>query len=133
MIGDASWIDSRLARTLPHVVDTVLLLSALGLVWMLRMSPFAAPWLTAKIVGLVVYVLLGTVALRRGRTKRVRIAAWVTAMATFVYIVSVAITKNPAGFFADHPWRGEVVPLRGSLGETEHRVRSLGHARMAAA
>ena len=43
MIGDASWINSRLARTLPHVVDTVLLLSALGLVWMLRMSPFAAP------------------------------------------------------------------------------------------
>ena len=100
MIGDASWINSRLARTLPHVVDTVLLLSALGLVWMLRMSPFAAPWLAAKIVGLVVYVLLGSIALRRGRTKPVRIAAWVTAMATFVYIVSVAITKNPAGFFA---------------------------------
>ena len=100
MLGDAAWINGRPARTLPHVVDTVLLLSALGLVWMLSLSPFASPWLAAKIIGLVVYILLGSIALKRGRSKRVRIAAWIAAMATFSYIVSVALTKDPRGFFA---------------------------------
>jgi uncharacterized membrane protein SirB2 len=98
MIRASSWIESRWARTWPHVVDTVLLASALGLIWMLRVSPFALPWITAKIVGLVIYIVLGSIALRYGRSKRVRIAAWFAAMTTFAYIVSVAVTKDPSGF-----------------------------------
>src|SRR5262245_8946911 len=100
MILAAPWTNSRWARVLPHVVDTVLLASAVGLVWMLRVSPFAVPWIAAKIVGLVVYIVLGMVALHYGRSKRVRIAAWLAAMMTFGYIVSVAITKDAGGFFA---------------------------------
>jgi uncharacterized membrane protein SirB2 len=99
MMGGAAWIQGRLAKTAPHVVDTVLLASALVLVWMLH-APLTAPWLLAKIAGLVVYIVLGAIALRRGRTRRVRIAAWLAAMATFGYIVSVAITKNPLGILA---------------------------------
>lgn len=97
MLGDAAWIRARAARTLPHVVDTVLLASALGLVWMLRVSPFVVPWLAAKLVGLIVYIVLGSIALKRGQTKRVRALAWVAALLTFGYIVSVAITKDPRG------------------------------------
>ena len=62
----AGWVRSRAAKSLPHVVDTVLLLSALTLAWMLRLTPGNAPWLLAKIVGLVVYVGVGVVALRPG-------------------------------------------------------------------
>lgn len=97
MLGDTAWIRARAARTLPHVVDTVLLASALGLVWMLRVSPFVVPWLAAKLVGLIVYIVLGSIALKRGQTKRVRALAWVAALLTFGYIVSVAITKDPRG------------------------------------
>jgi uncharacterized membrane protein SirB2 len=100
MIGDAAWIRSRSARTLPHVVDTILLASALGLVWLLGVNPFGVPWLTAKIVGLIVYIVLGSVALRHGRSKRTRVAAWLAAMVTFGYIVSVAVTKDATGFLA---------------------------------
>lgn len=100
MIGDAAWIRSRPARTLPHVVDTILLASALGLVWLLGVNPFAVPWLTAKIVGLVVYIVLGGIALRYGRSKRARVTAWLAAMVTFGYIVSVAVTKDASGFFS---------------------------------
>src|SRR5947209_7530584 len=95
MLLDATWIRARPARTLPHVIDTVLLVSALMLAWQLRLSPTGAPWLMAKIVGLVIYVVLGTIALRRGRTKPIRAAAWIAGLLVFAYIMSVAILKTP--------------------------------------
>ena len=100
MLRGAGWIRHRLARTLPHLVDTVLLVSALVLAWMLRLTPSNAPWITAKIVGLVAYVAIGLVALRLGRSKTIRASAWIAAMLTFLWIVSVAITKDPRGVFA---------------------------------
>ncbi len=96
----ASWVRSRPARTLPHIVDTVLLLSALAMAWMLRLTPANAPWLAAKIVGLLLYIALGIVALRPGRPWRSRAAAWLAALAVFAWIVSVAYLKTPLGFFA---------------------------------
>lgn len=99
----AAWVRGRGARTLPHVVDTVLLVSALMLAWRLRLTPGNAPWLLAKIVGLVVYVALGVVALRPGRALGVRLSAWIAALATVGWIVSVAITKDPAGMFGSGP------------------------------
>ncbi|URI07919.1 SirB2 family protein [Aquincola tertiaricarbonis] len=99
-LAGAGWVRSRVAKTVPHVVDTVLLLSALSLAWLLRLDPRDAPWLTAKIVGLVVYVALGVVALRPGRPLWVRATAWMAALAIVGWIVSVAITKSPFGFFA---------------------------------
>ena len=96
----AGWVRSRAARTLPRAVDTVLLLSALAMAWMLRLTPGNAPWLLAKIVGLVLYVGLGVVALRPGRSLAVRAAAWTAALATVGWIASVAVTKNPRGFLA---------------------------------
>ena len=99
-LAGAHWVRIRAAKSLPHVVDTVLLVSALTLAWMLRLTPANAPWLLAKTVGLVVYVGVGVVALRPGRSLAVRATAWVTALATVGWIVSVAITKDPRGFFA---------------------------------
>lgn len=91
---------SRAAKTLPHVVDTVLLASGLMLAWMLAPEWDNALWLVAKIVGLLLYIALGMVALRPGRPHAVRGLAWVGALATVAWIVSVAITKNPLGYFA---------------------------------
>ena len=93
-LSGAQWVGSRAAKTLPHLVDSVLLLSALALAWMLRLTPGNAPWLLAKIVGLVVY------ALRPGRPLKVRAAAWVAALATVGWIVSVAVTKSPLGILS---------------------------------
>lgn len=94
----APWVRSRLARTLPHIVDSVLLISALLLAWALRLDPTTTPWLLAKIVGLLLYIGLGMVALKPGRPTAVRASAWIAALAVFGWIVSVAITKNPRGF-----------------------------------
>jgi uncharacterized membrane protein SirB2 len=96
----AAWVRGRTAKTLPHLVDTVLLVSALLLAWQLRLTPGNAPWLTAKIVGLVIYIGLGVLALRPGRPLAVRASAWIAALVVFGWIVSVALTRNPLGFLS---------------------------------
>lgn len=97
-LAGAGWVRSRAARTLPHVVDSVLLLSALAMTWMLGLTPAEAPWLVAKIAGLLAYILLGVAALRPNLPKPARIAAFAAALAVAAWIVSVAITKSALGF-----------------------------------
>jgi uncharacterized membrane protein SirB2 len=78
----------------PHVIDTLLLASALTLVVWSHQYPGAQNWLTAKLLALIVYIGLGTVALKRGRTKGARIAAFIAALLVFGYIVKVALTRQ---------------------------------------
>ena len=97
MLRDSPWLNARWVRIAPHVVDTVLLASAAWLAWFLQQYPFVHPWLTAKTVGLLAYIALGMVALRRGRSKRTRAVCFVLALAAAGYVVSVALTRDPAG------------------------------------
>ena len=91
MLADSAWLRHGVLRWTPHVVDTVLLTSALMLTGIVRQYPFANGWLTAKVLGLVAYVVLGSIALRRGGTRRVRIAALVGALFAVAYIVATAL------------------------------------------
>ena len=100
MLTEAPQLQSRWARTLPHLIDTVLLTSAVALAIRLGQYPFTAAWLTAKLFALIAYIVLGSIALRRGRSKAQRALALLLAMLTFAYIVSVAVHHHPAGFFA---------------------------------
>src|SRR5262245_14124647 len=100
MLADSPLLQSRFVRVAPHVVDTVLLLSAIWLAWMLGQVPFVHGWITAKVIALIAYILLGVVALRRGRTKAVRATAFIAALMTAAYIVSVALTRDPRGALA---------------------------------
>ena len=100
MLRDSALLQTRFARVAPHVVDTLLLASAVVLAWQSSQYPFAEAWLTAKLLALVAYIALGTVALKRGRSKNVRTVAFWLALMIVLYIVSVALTRNPAGFFS---------------------------------
>jgi uncharacterized membrane protein SirB2 len=91
----ARWVSGRIAKTLPHGVDTLLLASALTLAFWLNLNPLATPWLAAKIVALLAYIGLGMVALRPSQSAPLRVAAMLAALTTFAYIVAVAITKDP--------------------------------------
>jgi len=93
MLKASPWLTSKLIRVAPHVVDTVLLLSAIVLVILSRQYPFAASWLTLKLVLLILYIVLGSIALKRGKTKQIRIAALVLALATISSIFVVAVLK----------------------------------------
>ena len=95
MLQDSPRLGQRWVRTLPHLIDTVLLASAVTLAVWSAQYPLAQPWLTAKVGALLLYIVLGSVALKRGRSKGIRAAAFLAALATFAYIVSVALTKNP--------------------------------------
>ena len=97
MLSGSRLLEARFVRVAPHVVDTVLLASALWLCWIIRQYPFVQGWLTAKVLGLLAYIVLGTIALKRGRTRGVRVAAFVGALAVVGYIVSVALAHDPRG------------------------------------
>ena len=95
MLVGSPLLQARFVRVAPHVVDTVLLASAAWLAWMMHQYPFVHGWLTAKVLGLIAYIVLGAVALRRGRSKAIRIGAFAGAVLAAAYIVAVALTKNP--------------------------------------
>jgi uncharacterized membrane protein SirB2 len=97
MLVDSRWLRARVVRIAPHGVDTVLLASALWLAWHIGQYPFVHGWLTAKLAALLAYIVLGSVALKRGGTKGVRAAAFVAALAVAAYIVSVALSRDPRG------------------------------------
>ncbi|MBA3032608.1 MAG: SirB2 family protein [Gammaproteobacteria bacterium] len=90
----------RWMRSLPHINDSILLAAALTLTALIGQYPFVDAWLTAKVLGLIAYIILGAVALRPGQTPRVRATAGFAAVVLFGWIVSVALTKNPLGLFA---------------------------------
>lgn len=98
MIAESPRLTARWVRVAPHVVDTVLLASAIAMALMIRQYPFVAGWITAKVLALLLYIALGALALKRGRTKAIRVRAWIAAQAVFAYIVWVALTKNPLPF-----------------------------------
>lgn len=98
MMADSPRLQARWVRIVPHVNDTLLLISGLGLAIMLGQYPLVNGWLTAKLFALILYIVLGTIALKRGRTKRTRIVAWIAALLVFGYIVAVAVTHDPFPF-----------------------------------
>ena len=100
MMSDSGKLQHRITRIAPHVVDTVFLLSGVAMIAMLSLNPLSQRWLLAKFVGLIVYILLGTVAIRRGSTMRIRMVAFVAALSVFAYIVGVAMSKSPASWLA---------------------------------
>jgi uncharacterized membrane protein SirB2 len=98
MLRDSTHLQQRWVRITPHVVDTLLLASAAALAIWSGQYPFKETWLTAKFVALIFYIVLGTIALKRGKTKPIRVAAFFAAVLAFAYIGSVAITKQPLPF-----------------------------------
>ena len=100
MMSGSSLAGHRMARIAPHVVDTLFLLSGIALVMRLALPVMQSPWLLAKFVGLLIYIILGTIALRRGPTMPVRQVAFVGALSAFAYIVGAAVSKSPASWLA---------------------------------
>ena len=93
MLRGSPMLRQRWVRILPHVNDTLLLLSGLAMTLRLRQYPFTQPWLTAKLIALLAYIVLGSVALKRGRTRRQRALAGVMALGCFGYILAVALGR----------------------------------------
>ena len=100
MMGDSPMLRARWIRVLPHINDTVLLVAALTLAAMSGQYPFVTDWVTAKVFGIIAYIILGALALRDASTRSMRIGCWIASLAVFGWIVSVALTRQPWGFLA---------------------------------
>lgn len=98
MLMDSQMLQKVWVKVLPHVNDTLLLVCAIGLCVVTQQYPFVESWLTVKVFMLIAYILLGTIALKRGKTKSIRVVAFFAALASFIFMVSVARTHHPLGF-----------------------------------
>lgn len=95
MIQGSPLLKLRWVKILPHVIDTILLVSAIALVAMIQQYQGFNIWISAKIGALLLYILLGMVAFRFGKTQKIKTISWIFAQIVFFYIVLVALTKNP--------------------------------------
>lgn len=100
MLQSSPRLTLKLVRISPHIIDTVLLASAIGLCVQTGLYPITHDWLTVKLVALVGYIVLGVFALKRGRTSEIRATFFVAAILTFAFMVSVALTREPTGFLS---------------------------------
>lgn len=100
MITESQLLQAKPVRILPHVIDTFLLLSGFSLAYLINSYPFTAHWLTAKLLLLIAYIGLGVFALKRGKTKSIRIAFLAAALCVYAFMISIAITKSPLGMFS---------------------------------
>lgn len=100
MLLDSDKLQKRWVKIAPHIIDTLLLVSAVGLMFQIQQYPFSDGWLTAKLLGLIAYIVLGAIALKRGKTKGTRVIALVAAFGVIAYIVGVAIRHNALSWLA---------------------------------
>jgi uncharacterized membrane protein SirB2 len=98
MLRHSAALQQRWLKITPHVVDTLLLASALTMVAWSAQYPFVQSWLTAKVLALLAYIVLGMIALKRGKTASIRLMAFIAALLVFAYIVAVAITRQALVF-----------------------------------
>lgn len=95
LLADSPLLATRFVRVAPHLIDTMLLATGVTMAVIAHLSPLAHPWLATKIGALVAYIVLGSIALKRGRTRAVRGVAFAAAVATYAYIAGVALTRSP--------------------------------------
>ncbi|RIX45070.1 MAG: regulator SirB [Rhodocyclales bacterium GT-UBC] len=98
MLRQSAALQLRLTKVMPHLIDSLLLISAVSMAVLSGQYPFVQSWLTAKFCGLLAYIFLGSMALKRGKTAARRTGFFGLAVLAYVYIVSVALTRQPLLF-----------------------------------
>ena len=102
VLAGQSWAMAKPWRLLSYGIDTLLLTAGVSLWALLSLNPVASPWLGAKLLLLVLYVVLGSLALKRARAPAVRRACYAGALIVYMFVASVALAHHPLGFL--QPW-----------------------------
>ena len=100
MLQGSPLLRHTVTRVAPHVVDALFLASGIALIVEIRLAVLQNGWLLAKFAGLLLYIALGMIALRFGRSRETRMTAFIAAIAVFAYIVGAALSKSPASWLA---------------------------------
>ena len=94
-------LNKKWVKVAPHIVDSLLLASAIFLCVLIGQYPFVAGWVTVKVVALILYIALGLIALKHAQQRPHIAMAAAGALLTFAFIASVAVSKDPLGFLAN--------------------------------
>ena len=100
VLAGQAWPMAGWARGLAPVIDSLLLLAGGTLWWLLQLNPTQNHWLLAKLVLLIVYIVLGTLALKRAPTRGAKALCFVAALAVVGFMASIAVAHHPLGLFA---------------------------------
>jgi len=92
---NAQWLQQKWAKIAPHIIDTLLLASAIMLMLIIAQYPIADHWLSAKVVALVGYITFGTLAMKGQKRAVTRLLFLLVALAFIAYMITVAVTKHP--------------------------------------
>ena len=100
MFSGSALLQHRATRILPHIIDTLFLLTGVYLLTQIGAGTLSQPWMLCKLAGLVAYIGLAIVALKRGRTPAIRATAFIAALAVFAYAYGVSLSRSPASWLA---------------------------------
>ena len=88
------FLQKKWVKIVPHVIDTVLLGSALWLCTIISQYPFVDGWVTFKVIGVLAYIIMGMLALKWGRTVTMKWVGFIGALAWLAVTAKIAITKQ---------------------------------------
>ena len=94
----------RLFKIFPPIIDTLLLSSGVALMVILQQYPTNQTWLAVKLIALIIYIVLGIVALNRVNHRKIQLLAFVSAIITLLFMVSIALTHHPLGVISLMPY-----------------------------
>lgn len=93
-LTDSPMLQKKWVKIVPHTNDAILLAAAIGMLIVAQLNPLEHGWIMAKIIALLAYIVLGTIALKRGKTALQRNLAFIGALAVFGYMLAVAVSKQ---------------------------------------
>lgn len=93
-LTDSPMLQKKWVKIVPHTNDAILLAAAIGMLVVAQINPLEHGWIMAKIIALLAYIVLGTIALKRGKTALQRNLAFIGALAVFGYMLAVAVSKQ---------------------------------------
>lgn len=91
-------MNKKWVKIVPHINDTILLVTAIFLAISIQQYPFTHDWLTAKFIALLLYIVFGMFALKRAKNMKNKVIFFVFALSVFIYIVGVAVNRSPNWF-----------------------------------
>ena len=99
VLNGSAMMSKKWVKIVPHINDTILLISAIILAVTIQQYPFVHGWLTAKFLALIAYIILGMFALKRAKNRTNKLIFFILSIITFSYIVMVALTHSVTGIF----------------------------------
>jgi uncharacterized membrane protein SirB2 len=100
LAGRSETVMAPVWRYTSYIIDTVLLVAGVGLAISWRISPLEQPWLAAKLLLLVLYIVLGSFALKRGQTPPIRATCYLLAVTVYGWMIGVALRHDPLSWLA---------------------------------